>query len=140
MRPSTWGWVAIAALACWPYSLELAFVGNPTIWIAALLALATRWPWVNAFLLVQPSLFPFALAGIRTRSWWVALAVFLIASALFLPMWLDWTKVVLYARGPFSGLLCSVTNLTWMLIPTVAWFTRTRAGQVVSMGSGTMAP
>jgi hypothetical protein len=126
LRPSRWGWVAVAALACWPYSVEIAFNGNPTIWIAALLALSTRWPWVSVFVLIKPSLFPFALAGIRTRAWWVALGAFALACALFLPMWLDWVKVVWYARGPFSGPFYSVKDLTWMLIPAVAWLSRRR--------------
>jgi hypothetical protein len=130
LRPSRWGWVAILALVCWPFSVELGFTGNPTIWITALLALATRWPWVSALVLLKPSLFPFALAGIRTRAWWVALGAFAVASLLFLPMWADWIRVVVNARGVFSGLLYSVKDLTWMLVPVVAW--ATRAGRVAS--------
>ena len=126
LRPSRWGWVAILALLCWPYSLELAFTGNPTIWIAAILALSTRWPWASAFVLLKPSLFPFALAGIRTRAWWIALAIFAAASLLFLPMWFDWIRALTNARGPFSGLLYSLKDLTWMAIPSVGWVTRRR--------------
>lgn len=126
LRPSRWGTVAILALVCWPYSLELAFAGNPTIWIAAILAVATRWPWVSAFVLLKPSLFPFALAGARTRAWWVALAVLALACLAFAPMWGDWLRAITNARGPFSGLFYSVKDLPWMLVPTVAWLTRTR--------------
>lgn len=133
LRPSRWGWVGILALACWPYSVEIAWPGNPTIWITAILAAATRWPWASAFGLLKPSLFPFALAGIRTRAWWIALAIFAAASLLFLPMWFDWLRAVTNARGPFSGPLYSLKDLTWMAIPTVAWGSRRG-------GSGTSEP
>jgi len=136
LRPSLWGWAAILALLCWPYSLELAFAGNPTLWIAAILALSTRWPWVSAFVLLKPSLAPFALAGARTREWWIALAVFAGVSALFLPMWADWVRAVVNARGPFAGLFYSVKDLTWMAIPTVAWVSRRRATLAPVAASG----
>jgi hypothetical protein len=124
LRPSRWGVVAIVGLACWPYSVELAWAGNPTLWIAAIIALSTRWPWASAFVLLKPSLFPFALAGVRTRAWWAALGVLVAGSMLFLPMWFDWIRAVTNARGPFSGLLYSLKDLSWMAIPSVAWATR----------------
>lgn len=132
LKPSRWGTVVILALLCWPYSVELGFTGNPTIWIAAILALATRWPWMSAFVLLKPSLAPFAFAGMRTRAWWGALAVFALACLAFLPMWFDWLKAVENARGPFSGLLYSLKDLTWMAIPSVAWLTRRSDPRVTS--------
>lgn len=133
LRPSAWGWLAITALACWPYDVEFVFTGNPTIWIVAIVALATRWSWMSAFVLLKPSLVPFALAGARTFKWWLALAVFGLVSLVFLPMWADWIRVVLNARGPFSGPLYSLKDLPIMLLPIAAWVTRSR--ELAAQGS-----
>lgn len=134
LRPSPWGVAGTLGLLCWPYSVELAFTGNPTIWIVALLALSTRWSWVSAFVLTKPSLAPFALAGARSRAWWGALAVFLLACLAFAPMWGDWFRAITNARGPFSGLLYSVKDLPWMLIPSVAWISGSRRGSGWRLG------
>jgi hypothetical protein len=126
LRPSIWGWLAVLVLVCRPYDVQIVFAGTPTIWIVALLAVASRWPWVSAFVLVKPTLLPFALVGIRTRGWWLALAIFGAACLLFAPMWPDWIRVVLNARGPFSGLLYSLKDVPLMLVPVVAWIARSR--------------
>jgi hypothetical protein len=126
LRPSIWGWVAVLVLVCRPYDVQIVFAGTPTIWIVAILAVASRWPWVSAFVLVKPTLLPFALVGIRTRGWWLALAIFGAACLLFAPMWPDWIRVVLNARGPFSGLLYSLKDVPLMLVPVVAWIARSR--------------
>ncbi len=126
LRPSRWGWVGIAACLAWPITPVLLVTGNPTIWVAAALALATRWPAFGVLVLVKPSLFPFAFGGVRTRQWWIGLGAFALASALFLPMWTEWIHAVLNARGPFSGVLYSIKDVPMMLIPTIAWFASTR--------------
>jgi hypothetical protein len=126
LRPSPWAWVWIAACLAWPGTIELGFTGNPLVWVVAAMALATRWPWVSALVLVKPSLFPFALFGARDRRWWLALAACALVSAFFLPMWVDWIHVVLNARGPFSGALYSIKDVPTMLVPLFAWAGRTR--------------
>ncbi len=131
LRPSLVGWAAITALVCWPFSIQIIVAGNPAFWIVAALALATRWPWVAVFVLLKPSLGPFALAGARTRAWWLALGLFACVSLLFLPMWFDWIGVVLNARGFFSGPLYSLNDVPLMLVPVIAWLTgRHRPGRV----------
>jgi hypothetical protein len=136
LRPSIWGWVAVLVLVCRPYDVQIVFAGTPTIWIVAILALAIRWPWVSALVLVKPTLLPFALVGIRTRGWWLALAVFGALCFLFASMWPDWISVVLNARGPFSGLLYSLKDVPLMFVPVVAWVARRRtAGKSGSDGA-----
>ena len=92
----------------------------------ALLALATRWPWVSAFILFKPSVFPFALVGIRDRRWWIVTAAFALSTAALWPMMEQWVTVVLNARGENSGLLYSLTPtaLAGPLIPVIAWIGR----------------
>lgn len=126
LRPSPWGWAGIAACLAWPMTVELVYTGNPLLWIVAALALATRWRWVSVLILAKPSLLPFALFGVRHRRWWLALGATVIVSALFLPMWPDWIRAVLNARGPFSGPLYSLKDVPMVAIPLLAWGARAR--------------
>ncbi len=138
-RPSLLGWTLILACLSVPITLAIYFWGNPSIWMAAFLALGTRWGWPSVFVLLKPQLFPFALVGIRRRSWWVALAVFALVSVAFLPMWFDWVTVLLNARGPNASPLYGLSSVPLMMIPLIArWSTRRtptpeRAGVVVSV-------
>jgi hypothetical protein len=132
MRPGLWGWVGISLCLADPQTIQLIQAGNPVMWIAAAFALSFRWPWVGVFVLLKPSLFPFALGGIRTREWWVALGVLALVSLVFLPMWVDWVRVVLNARGPLSGLLYSLKDVPMMLIPLIAWWARPSSHECAS--------
>jgi len=126
LRPAFWAWPMMAAAVVFPPSLQAIADGNPVIWVVAALALATRWPWVSVFVLLKPSLFPFAFVGCRHRSWWLALGACAAISALFLPMWPDWIAAVLNARGQFSGPLYSLRDVPLLAIPLVAWAGRHR--------------
>jgi hypothetical protein len=137
-RPPLLGWVAIfVTVALWPGSFVAYWAGTPTIWIVAALALATRWPWLSALVLLKPSLAPFALVGIRTRGWWALTAILAIASAVLLPLTLTWVQVVLNGRmeDGSSTLIYSLPNLPLLAVPVVAWATSTRTvvtGRAVS--------
>jgi len=125
-RPAYWSWPIIAACLAFPWSLMLAWAGNPTIWLAAFVSLGTiRSGWAIA-VLAKPTLAPFALVGIRRRTWWWALAGFLAVSAAFGQMWLDWIDALRNAYGPRVGPLYSVGDVPWLLAPIVAWKASTR--------------
>ncbi len=124
LRPARWSWPLLAAGLAWPVTVELIFTGNPVLWVVASLALATRWPWVSILVFLKPSLFPFALFGVRTRGWWMAAAALAVISLAFLPLWPQWIAAILNARGPASGILYSVHDLPGMSIPLVAWWAR----------------
>ncbi len=116
--------VVMALLAIWPTSsVLLLWTGNPAMWVVAALALATVWPWAGPLVLLKPSLLPFALWGIRRRSWWISLGVCGILALAFLPMWSDYLIVV---RNLQTNLTHSVWNVPLMLVPVVAWAGRTR--------------
>jgi hypothetical protein len=125
LRPARWTWPLIALLVWYPRTLTLVLLGNPTIWVVAALALACRgYSWAGPFVLLKPSLFPFALIGIRSRAWWIGLAVAGVLSLPFWGMWLDWLTV-----------LRNVSNTDWrysfidvpvMLIPVLVWATSQR--------------
>jgi hypothetical protein len=126
-RPGFWAWAAILlVLVLHPDAPLIWIAGTPTIWVVALVALATRWPWVSAFVWFKPSVFPFALLGIRDRRWWIVTATFAVSAVLLWPMMSQWLTAVTNARGENSGLLYSLspTALADPLIPLIAWWGR----------------
>jgi hypothetical protein len=129
-RPTFWAWAGILLiLVLHPDAPLIWIAGTPTIWVVALVALATRWPWVSAFVWFKPSVFPFALLGIRDRRWWIVTAAFAVSVVLLWPMMVQWVTAITNARGENSGLLYSLspTALADPLIPLVAWLGRRRA-------------
>ena len=139
-RPSPWGWAGIAMCLAYPWSAALLLAGNPGLWIAAACALGTIWRPGFAFILAKPSLFPFALLGVRSTGWWVVVGIGAVISLLFWPLTEQWIGVVVNARGTFSGPLYALRDLGWMLVPLVAWWTGREAPLVLrrtaAAGSG----
>lgn len=123
-RPSRWQWVAILALLTLPaqhgssWAVDFIGNGNPGMWTAAFVALATRWPFFGSWVLTKPSMAPFALVGIRNRAWWLGLATFALLCLPFGVMWLDYAIVLRNAQG--GGLLYSLPNVTLCFVPLVA--------------------
>jgi len=78
------------------------------------------------FVLLKPSLAPFALFGIRRRSWWLGAAVLAVLCLPFGAMWLDWLTTLRNSQG--GGLLYSSLEAFLLLLPLAAWWGRTRGG------------
>ena len=94
--------------------------GNPGLWVMAAIVLATHFGWPGVLVFLKPTLAPFALIGIRRRSWWVALGGLALVSLLFLPMWFEYITVLSNAKHP-NGLTYSIAQVPAMLLPIVAW-------------------
>jgi hypothetical protein len=124
MRPGGWSVPVIAFLLMTPHVQGVYLTGRPTMWIVAFFALALiRGGW-GALVLLKPSLFPFALAGVRRRWWWVTVALLLAASvALPLSLWLDWVTAMRNSNG---GLLYSILDIVILGIPLAAYVGRRR--------------
>jgi hypothetical protein len=128
-RPSARGWVVITALlvlpapfqVATPWSIALVVLGNPGMWAVAAVAAGTRWAWPGALVVLKPSLFPFALVGIRTRGWWIALGLMVALSVILAPLWAQYATVLTNAHGSRAGLLYSLSDIPVMLVPVVAW-------------------
>jgi hypothetical protein len=90
------------------------------MWIAAFVALGTVWGWPGVLVALKPSLLPFMLVGIRSRSWWLAAGLLVLVSLAVLPMWFDYATAMLNARGPLVSPLYSLGNVPVVLIPLVA--------------------
>ena len=97
------------------------------IWSVAALALGTIWYWPSVFVLLKPSLAPFALFGANRRRWWLALGGFVLVSLPFGSLWIDWVTSIVNARG--GGLLYSTLEIPMLLLPLVAWLGRTQPGR-----------
>lgn len=119
-------WWPLLALAFVPLvSVYHLITGNPGMWAVAAVALGTVYGWPAVLVFLKPTLAPFALFGIRRRSWWLALLGLGLVSLLFAPMWFDYAQVVLNSRNPL-GPLYSITDVPLLLIPLVAWAGSTR--------------
>jgi hypothetical protein len=118
-RPAPWAWLAIAACVWLPITGVRLLHGNPGIWITMAVALGTRFGWPSVLVLLKFTLAPFALVGIRRRSWWIALGLLGAASLLFLPMWADYVTVI--RNGSGGGVLYSLTEVPMVAIPVIAW-------------------
>jgi hypothetical protein len=122
-RPAPWTWPLLAAMIAAPRSIEIVMYGNPVIWCTAALAAGTVLGWPAVFVILKPSLAPLAIWGIRRRSWWIALAVAIVAAVPFGAMWLEWIQVI---RDSSGSLLYSIPDLFFVLLPVVAWLGRRR--------------
>jgi hypothetical protein len=120
-RPAWWAWPLIAACVAYPWTGMLVVAGNPTLWVTAAVAAGTLLGWPAVLVALKPSLVPFALIGVRRRSWWVAGAALLVMAAAFGSLWIDWVHVVINARGWRSGPLYSLSDVPLLAIPVIAW-------------------
>jgi hypothetical protein len=76
---------------------------------------------------VKWGLAPFALFGVWTRQWWAGAGVLVVLCVVTGPMWFDYVRVVLDARGNTVGYMLGEWPM--MLIPLIAWWSSTRRRQ-----------
>ena len=129
LRPRPVAWPLIALCVANPTTLLKIWTGNPVIWSMAAMALAVVGGSRSAapFVLLKPSLAPFALFGVNRRSWWVGLGLLVLLSLPFGALWADWVASVVNSRG--GGALYSALEIPMLLLPLVAWLGRTRGGR-----------
>lgn len=134
LRPHPAGWLGVVALAALPNTREPYLWGNPLMWFVATETWGLFLGWPAALVLLKPSLGPFALIGVTTRSWWAAIALMGALSLPFAAMWLDWVAAV---RNAGVTPAYSVAQIPPMLIPLVAWIAspRTRAALMARFAS-----
>jgi hypothetical protein len=120
-RPAWWAWPVLAFLLLLPRTQTMVLWGNPSMWIVAAVAGGLAWGWPGSFVLIKPSLFPFAAAGIRTRGWWIVLGATLTVTLPFLYLWPQWFTVI---QNVEAGPLYSLTEVPTLCIPVIAWAAR----------------
>jgi hypothetical protein len=93
LRPASWTFPVFALLAIWPRTAAIVLFGNTAMWLVAAVAVSLAFqPWVSALIFLKPSpaMLPFALIGIRHRSWWITSGVLLAASLPFAGLWVQY--------------------------------------------------
>lgn len=123
-RPRPWTWPILTFCALTGDTIWLTISGNPTLWTTAAVALGIRFGWPSVGVMLKPTLAPFALIGIRRRSWWLALAGLILLSIPFMSLWPDYLTAIRNQRG--VDLLYPLNNVPMMMIPVVAWLGRRR--------------
>jgi len=122
-QPAVWTWPFIALCIAWPRTLGSIVVGNSDLWSAAFVAAGLVWSWPSVLGLFKPSFAPFVLIGIRSRSWWIALAVAGLVALLFAGYWPQYLNAATHWDLPVTR---SLANIPMLLIPIIAWVGRRR--------------
>lgn len=125
LRPAPWTWPVILALSLYWFSWQQFVWGGPSMWIVAFESAGLVYAWPAVLILIKPTLAPFAMVGLRRRSWWVALGIFLVLCLPFGSLWSDWVRAAVI-NPTNGGILYSVPYLPVMFIPVVAWLGRRR--------------
>jgi hypothetical protein len=123
LRPARWSWPFIAACIAWPWTISQVLYGNTNMWIAAAVAGGVCLGWPAVFVLLKPSLFPFALIGVGRRSWWFALGAFALVSIPFGALWLEYFTAM--GNSDVSALR-SIFTIPNLLPPVIALLASTR--------------
>jgi hypothetical protein len=121
-RPAPWTWPLLALCLAYPPTMVKIVHGNPFMWTAAACALGTVYGWPSVFVLLKPSLAPFALIGMRRRAWWLPALGLGMTALVFAPLWPQYANVLLNGQG--GGLLYSIQDVPLMLVPVVAYLGR----------------
>jgi hypothetical protein len=122
LRPAWGTWPYFAFVLWYPRTESMFFFGSTTLWIVALLALAAVHPWAAPLTLFKPSLAPFALFRITSRSWWFGLGAVVLMSVPFVPQWIDYVRAMLNVR---DSILFGLQEIPILVAPMVAWAGRT---------------
>jgi hypothetical protein len=118
LRPDHTLWPFMALCVAWPPTVVRLVTGNPVMWVIAAVALGCLYRWPAALALFKPSLFPFALIGIRSKGWWITLGVGMLVSAAFAGLWFDWLTALENVRG--AGIGYSLQEVPMVLLPIIA--------------------
>ena len=124
LRPARVVWPILTMCLAWPTTPLKILTGNPVMWAVAGLALGVVYAWPSVLVLIKPSLFPFALFGVRNRRWWLALGIVVAASLPFGSLWIDWVHSILNSQG--GGIAYSALEIPMLAFPLVAWAGRER--------------
>jgi len=128
LRPPLWTWPVLAAILVYPRTWTVLVLGNPSMWAIAAGVAGMVWGWPAVGALLKPVFAPFALLGVRRRSWWVALGVVFAVALPFGAMWGDYAAALLNAQNP-RGLEYTLGELPIGLVFLVAgWAGRRQAG------------
>ena len=120
LRPAVIVWPLLALCLVFPPTIIKIAAGNPVIWVEAALAVGVVTVGPAVFVLVKPSLAPFALWGARHRRWWAYLVLVACVSLPFAGQWADSVDSSHKLSGWWFALLRSVGPIVVILL--IAWW------------------
>ena len=123
IRPGPLSWPTMAFLIGFSPFPASVRAGNPMIWALAALFVGCATVGPNVFVLLKPSLAPFALFGIWHRRWWLWAGAFALACVPFGVLWVDWVRSLISSDGTLAY---SYREIGPFLVPLVAWAGRRR--------------
>lgn len=107
LRPSPFAWPLLAWTLTDTRTWAVIVYGNPSMWAIAAVAAGCAWGWPAAGAVVKPVFWPFALLGLRRREHrrcaLLILAAMMLVSVAFLPLWVDFTRVMANAQNVDGG-------------------------------------
>ena len=125
LRPAAWTWPILLFCLAWPRNLSDLIYGNSNMWVVAAVAGGVVLGWPAVLVALKPSLFPFALVGVRRRSWWVAAAILGLSSLLTIGLWRDYLVAI---HNSDAAWYWSLEDVVPMSAPLVAWLGRRDGG------------
>ncbi len=102
IQPQLETWPLLALLLLYPRTWVMLVYGNPSMWAFAALAAGLAWTWPAPLVAIKVTLGPFALVGVRRRSWWITAGVALALSVPFAAMWPDYITAISNARNGYG--------------------------------------
>jgi hypothetical protein len=118
LRPAWWTWPYLAFVLWYPRTEAMFFFGSTTLWVLAFLALATVHAWAAPLVLFKPSIAPFALFQVRSRSWWAGFALVVALSVAVLPLSIEYVRAMMNLRG---SALFALQEVPILFAPIVAF-------------------
>ena len=122
-RPNFWAIAVMIALMMWVRAFGAFLWGNTDMWLVAAVAAGLRWGWPAALIAIKPSVLPFMLVGLRSRSFYIGIALLVLVSIFMWQLWADW---VIAIRNMDQRIDYSLGSITLYLVPIVAWLGRRR--------------
>jgi hypothetical protein len=119
-RPKPWAWPVLALMLAYPPTVSGLIYGSSTMWSAAFLCIAFRYPLAAALIAFKPVDILVWPLFVRRKAFWIGLAIMALAALPFGELWFDWFAAITNTVG--SSPLRNITGWPLLLLPVVAWF------------------
>ena len=135
LRPAPWSLAVMTILAATGAVQGPIFWGTPVFWLVPAVAWGGLLGWPAAFVLLKPTLAPFALVGLRRpRAFVVGVVALAVLSLPLIGLWWDWLAVI---RNSDLELTYGIEQVALLAVPAIAVIgsTRPRRGAPVAVAT-----
>jgi hypothetical protein len=132
LRPAPWSVLAIIALAATGFVQGPVFWGTPVFWLVPVVAWGGLLGWPAPFVLLKPTLAPFALVGLRRpRGFVLGILLLAVLSLPLIGLWGDWFAAI---RNSDLSPTYGIEQVLLLLIPLLAVIGSTRPRDEAATG------